>query len=203
MRQLIVGPDFAMGRDREGTAEELSRLGEEFGYRLETVVPVEIDMRPVSSSRIRAALAEGDLQQVTQLLGRPYHVTGQVVPGDARGKTIGVPTANLSLWPERAIPKTGVYVTRAVLNGVPLGSVTNVGVRPTFTTLEDHPHVETHLLDYGQDIYGQELRLEFLTRLRDEQRFPDVESLVKQIEKDIASAREYFEGTNGKAKPGS
>jgi riboflavin kinase/FMN adenylyltransferase len=203
MRQLLVGPDFALGRDRKGNVEELSRLGEEFGYRLETVIPVEISGRAVSSSRIRAALAEGDLEQVTQLLGRHYHVTGQVVPGDGRGKTIGVPTANLNLWPERAIPKTGVYVTQAIVKGVAWGSVTNVGVRPTFTTQPDHPHVETHMLDFGEDIYGQDLRLAFLTRLRDEQRFPDVESLVKQIQKDITLAREFFESSSSKSSVGS
>ncbi len=193
MRFMLVGPDFALGRNREGNVQMLAELGREFGYQLETVPPVEIGGQPVSSSRIRAALAAGDLEVVAQLLGRPYDLVGQVVPGDGRGRSIGVPTANLSLWPERAIPKSGVYVSRALVNGREWGSVTNIGVHPTFTSTTDHPHVETHLLNFNEDIYGQDLRLVFLARLRDEQRFPNADSLVAQIRQDIARAREVLE----------
>jgi riboflavin kinase / FMN adenylyltransferase len=193
MHHLLVGGDFALGRDREGDARMLAKIGQDFGYEVEAFPPVEIGGRPVSSSRIRAALAEGDMDEVALLLGRQYHVTGQVVPGDGRGQTIGIPTANLNLWPERAIPRSGVYVSQAMVGGKTWGAVTNVGVRPTFNAPVDRPRVETHLLDFSDDIYGQEVRLSFLARLRDEQRFPGVEALVEQIGKDISRAREMLE----------
>lgn len=189
MQHLLIGPDFALGRNREGNAVRLSELGKEFGYSLEIIPPVELARQPVSSSRIRAALARGDMQEASMLLGRPYHVAGQVVPGDGRGQSIGIPTANLSLWPERAIPKPGVYVTHAHVNGRLYGSVTNVGVRPTFNINSASPQVETHILNFNEIIYGQDIKVEFLDRLRDETRFPDVQSLVSQIQADIARAK--------------
>jgi riboflavin kinase/FMN adenylyltransferase len=192
MRHLLVGADFALGRDREGNAQTLTELGEEFGYQLEAFPAVEIGGRPVSSSRIRAALAAGNPDEAAILLGRHYHITGQVVPGDGRGRTIGIPTANLNLWPERAILKSGVYVTRALVKGREWGSVTNIGIRPTFSSNENRPHVETHLLEFEEEIYGQDLRLTFLTRLRDEQRFPSVDALVAQIQNDISQAWEIL-----------
>ncbi len=193
MSHLLIGPDFALGRDREGNAARLTELGREFGYSVEVIPPVELDGQPVSSSRVRAALARGDIQEAALLLGRPYHVSGQVVPGDGRGQSIGVPTANLSLWPERAIPKSGVYVTHAHVNGRAYGSVTNVGVRPTFNTDSPSPRVETHIFDFNETIYGQDIQVEFLERLRDEIRFPDVHSLVSQIHTDIARAKEILD----------
>lgn len=193
MSHLLIGPDFALGRDREGNAARLTELGKEFGYTVEIIPPVELDGQPVSSSRVRAALARGDIQEAARLLGRPYHVSGQVVPGDGRGQSIGIPTANLSLWPDRAIPKSGVYVTHAHVNGRAYGSVTNVGVRPTFNTDSPSPRVETHIFDFNETIYGQDIQVEFLERLRDEIRFPDVRSLVSQIQTDITRAKEILD----------
>jgi riboflavin kinase / FMN adenylyltransferase len=192
MRHLVIGQDFALGKNREGNAGRLAELGNEFGYSLEVFPPIEMDGEIVSSSRIRAALSGGDIDLVTRLLGRPFAVTGQVVPGDGRGHTIGIPTANLNLWAERAIPKAGVYVSQATINGQTWGAVTNVGVRPTFETELVPPRVETHLLDFDSDLYGQDLRLSFLRRLRDEQRFPDIQALVNQIHADIRTAREWL-----------
>lgn len=193
LTQLLIGPDFALGRDREGNAARLTELGKEFNFTVKVIPPVEVDGQPVSSSRVRAALARGDIQEAALLLGRPYHVSGQVVPGDGRGQSIGIPTANLSLWPERAIPKSGVYVTHAYVNGRAYGSVTNVGVRPTFNTNSASPRVETHILDFNGLIYGQEIQVEFLERLRDEIRFPDVNALVSQIQADIRQAKEILD----------
>ena len=192
MVHLIVGPDFALGRDRGGNVSTLKKFGQEFDYTLATLPSVEIDGQVVSSSRIRKALAAGDLDQVNLLLGRPYIVKGQVVPGDGRGKTIGIPTANLALWMERALPKTGVYVSQAMVNGQTFGAVTNVGVRPTFTSNQDMPLVETHLLNFSDEIYGQEIQLNFIHRLRDEQRFPNVQALVDQITQDVTHAKSYL-----------
>ncbi len=115
-----------------------------------------------------------------------------MVSGDGRGSTIGIPTANLELWVERAIPKAGVYVSQATVNGEVWGAVTNVGVRPTFETQPVPLRVETHLLDFTGDLYGKEMRLNFLRRLRDEQRFPDIQALVEQIHADILTARQVL-----------
>jgi riboflavin kinase/FMN adenylyltransferase len=192
MVHLLVGPDFALGRDRGGDVATLKRFGQEFNYTLETLSTVELNGEIVSSSRIRQALVAGDLAQVNRLLGRPYLIHGQVVPGDGRGKTIGIPTANLAIWMERALPKTGVYVSQAMINGQTYGAVTNVGVRPTFTSNLDLPQVETHLLDFSDEIYGQEIQLNFIRRLRDEIRFPNVQALVEQITRDITQAKGYL-----------
>lgn len=189
MRHLIVGPEFALGRDRGGNVSTLKELGQEFDYTLNTLSPVEIDGEVVSSSRIRAALSSGDLELVNRLLGRPYFITGQVVPGDGRGKTIGVPTANLSFWLERALPKSGVYVSQSTINGHTFGSVTNVGVRPTFKTPIEQLQVETHLFNFEDQIYGQEIKLNFISYLRDEQRFPNIDALVDQINLDVSEAK--------------
>ncbi len=192
MRHLMVGPDFALGHDRGGDIDTLIALGEEFDYSLSRISSVLVDGKAVSSSRIRAALSEGDLGQVNLLLGRPYFINGHVVPGDGRGSTIGIPTANLSVWLERALPKSGVYASKANVNGKILESVTNIGVRPTFDSQQNQLHVETHLLNFDEQIYGQEIHLELISRLRDEQRFPNVEALVDQISQDIIDAKQIL-----------
>lgn len=196
MVHLLVGPDFALGRDREGNIAALHEFGRQFGYSLSTISPVELSGGVVSSSRIRAALTSGDLQLVEKLLGRPYFVSGQVVPGDGRGKSIGIPTANLSLWMERAIPKTGVYVSQATVNGQKFDAVTNIGIRPTFASSNEIPQVETHIFEFSDQIYGQEIRVNFIKRLRDEKRFPDVQALVDQINLDVNQAKEFLASIN-------
>jgi riboflavin kinase / FMN adenylyltransferase len=189
LKHLCVGYDFALGRGREGDVPMLQRLGGEFGYSVEAVKPVEIDSKVVSSSLIRTYLAAGDVEQAAQLLGRPYQVGGEVVLGDRRGKLLGIPTANLSVWAERALPKAGVYVCHALLKNRMWGAVTNVGVRPTFENQPVQPRVEAHILDFREEIYGEQLSLDFLAHLRDEARFPSVQALVEQINKDISRAR--------------
>ena len=193
LHHLIVGYDFALGKDRQGDVPTLQKIGVELGYTVEAMPPFKIEGEAVSSSRIRSALAAGDMELAALLLGRPFQVSGKVVTGDGRGQTIGIPTANLSLWAERAIPRAGVYVCQAVVNGKVWGAVTNVGFRPTFESQPVPPRVETHLLDFITEIYGQEISLNFLSRLRDEQRFPNVEALAAQIQRDIAQARQFLE----------
>lgn len=196
MTHLIIGPDFAMGHDRGGNFQTLSELGKEFNYTLDTISPVEIQGGVVSSSRIRTALAAGDLNQANLLLGRSYFVSGHVIPGDGRGQTIGIRTANLSLWMDRSLPKSGVYVSHAKVNGQIFGAVTNVGIRPTFASRSSIPQVETHLLDFSEDIYGQEIEVNFIERLREEQHFPDVTTLVTQIKQDVSRARDILAAAN-------
>jgi riboflavin kinase/FMN adenylyltransferase len=192
LTHMLVGYDFALGRNREGDVPTLNKLGETFDYTLETMPPVENNGEIVSSSRIRSSLAEGEVEKAGQLLARPYRIPGRVVAGDGRGRSIGIPTANLEVWAERVIPKAGVYVCRALVGGKSWGAVSNIGVRPTFETQPVPPRVEAHILDFDAQIYDQEIQLDFLARLRDEQRFPGVQALVGQIHKDIERAREYF-----------
>ncbi len=193
LRRLIVGPDFALGRGREGNVQRLTELGKVYGYTLEVMPTVKNGDVVISSSLIRNKLNDGEVDQAARYLGRPYRISGEVVRGDARGKALGIPTANLAVWAERTIPKAGVYVCRASISGRSFVAVTNIGVRPTFEQAPVSPRVEAHLLDFDGDIYGTELKLDFLNRLRDEQRFPNVQALVEQIHADIAQARQLYQ----------
>jgi riboflavin kinase/FMN adenylyltransferase len=190
---LWVGYDFALGRNREGNVPTLRKLGKELGYKLHVVKPVQDQNGYVSSSLIRKKLSEGDIHSVNQLLGRPFRMDGSVIHGDARGRALGIPTANLEVWPEHALPRAGVYVCRAYVGRESWGALTNVGIRPTFENQPVSQLVEAHLLDFDRDIYGQSIRLEFIARLRDEQRFPNVQALVAQIQNDILQGRAILE----------
>ncbi len=190
MRQLWGG-DFALGYKREGDVPTLRRLGEEKGYTVELVDGlVEWDGELVSSSRIRRCLRAGDMENVRGCMGRPYRVHGIVVEGDKRGRTIGFPTANLACWDEQLLPANGVYATWAWVGDERYMAATNIGVRPTF----DHgPRtVEAYLLDFEGDLYGQELCLEFIRRLRPEQKFAGLEELVTQIQADVDQTRQIL-----------
>jgi len=190
LRLLLIGPDFAVGRGRAGDAGALRALGDERGFEVD-VVPLfaEHDAK-VGSGAVRDALAGGDMEAVTNLLGRPFALRGPVVRGDERGRAIGFPTANIAVAPDLALPAYGVYVTRATLGEAAYFSVTNIGERPTFG--ERRVTVETHLLDFEGDCYERELRIELLHRLRGEQRFDGVDALVAQIRDDVEAARAYF-----------
>lgn len=196
---LVVGPDFALGRNREGTLEHLRALGETLDYTVHVLEPVDWEGHPVRSSVIRTYLREGDVASAHALLGRPYHATGTVVEGDRRGRLLGTPTANLQLASEKLWPAHGVYATRVWVTGagalIPYWSVTNLGVRPTVDGRQ--LRFETHILDFppaGHDgnLYGQSLTVEFVARLRGEQRFNGLAELQAQIQADIAAARDVF-----------
>jgi riboflavin kinase/FMN adenylyltransferase len=190
LEQLWVGADFALGHNREGTVPVLRSLGEELSFEVKVVNAIQEGGEVVSSSRIRSLLAEGDVAAAARLLGRNYALSGAVVSGAKRGRSIGIPTANLALDEKRAVPATGVYVTRAHVGGRTWGAVTNIGVRPTFEDGTPAPIVETHILDYdGGEFYDQTLRVEFIARLRAEQKFSGVDALVAQIHADIQAAR--------------
>ena len=206
---LVVGPDFAMGRNRSGDLATLRALGDELGYTLHTIDPIDIDGRAVRSSVIRTDLRAGNVEDAAYLLGRPYHATGTVVEGDKRGRTIGIPTANIKTRSDKLLPADGVYATRAYIlpdsednrDNDNLGtwqryaSVTNLGLRPTVDG--SHRWLEAHLLDFpragdSSDLYGRTIRIEFLRRLRGEQRFAGLDELLAQIQRDIAAARKRF-----------
>jgi riboflavin kinase/FMN adenylyltransferase len=189
-REVYLGRGFAFGRNREGDINLLRRVSGELGFFADEVPEVRLRGQRISSSRIRELLAAGRVNLARRMLGRPYGVEGRVVRGHERGRTIGFPTANLR--PDnRVIPRAGVYVTATLIEGAWRRSVTNVGVRPTFEE-EAEPSVETFVMDWGGDLYGDVVRVRFLRRLRDERRFASVEELKRQIGSDAARARNYF-----------
>jgi riboflavin kinase/FMN adenylyltransferase len=190
MRGLIIGPDFALGRDREGDAEKLRLLGREMGFSVEVIPPVVLDGQVVSSSAIRQALAQGDMKKAEKLFGRLFSLNGVVVSGDGRGRTLGFPTANLELKPEQALPSDGVYATIAHVGRELMPSVTSIGVRPTFGG--GKRLVETHVIDYEGELFGQRLALDLVDRLRDEKRFDTVEELKSQMGRDVEQAKQIL-----------
>lgn len=194
-RSLWVGPDFALGHRREGNTHYLSKAAAERGFELHVVEPLRISGEVVSSTRIREALRSGDVGRAARYLGRWFEIPGTVIAGAGRGKELGIPTANLEVWDERAYPRKGVYACFARLADEWLPAVTNVGVRPTFEGDGGTPVVETHLLDFERDLYGQELRLRFIDRLRDERRFNGPEQLLAQVRRDIEVARSLLART--------
>lgn len=191
MRFVLMGPDHAFGRGREGTPARLSEIGEEIGFDVETLPqPLEGTSGAVSSTAVRRALAGGEMEVAATLLGRPFSVRGPVVRGNERGRTIGYPTANIAVTPDRALPAFGVYVTLARVGGRAYQSATNIGVNPTFG--DERPSIETYLLDFEGDLYGRELTVEVLHRLRGEEKFASVDALVAAIAADVEATRSYF-----------
>ncbi len=189
-RELWVGPDFCLGRKKEGNVARLRELGSEMGYELSVFQPV-VDLAngqtTISSSRIRALLREGQVELVAEMLGRDFSISGEVVTGAHRGRKLGFPTANLQVRAERALPANGVYAVYAVLGDMRYPAVANVGVRPSF---DSGPRtIETHILDFYDDIYGCDLKVEFVARLRDEQRFDTPDALIAHVRQDSQTAR--------------
>lgn len=191
MKLLVVGPDFALGRGRAGNLDVIREIGGDLGFRAEIAPLLTESGEKVGSTAVRQALAAGDLEQVARLLGRTFSVRGPVVTGDHRGRTLGFPTANIALGLDRALPPHGIYVTRTCVRENAYPSCTSIGVRPTFHTAGPAT-VETYLLDFDEEIYGEEIRIDFLHRLRDEMRFDSVGALVARMRHDIADTREYF-----------
>ncbi len=187
MRGLMVGPDFALGKGREGDAHFLRSLGQEMAFSVEIIPYFSVNGEIVSSTAIRQALARGDTEQVENLMGRHFTITARVISKSKRGRTLGFPTANLDVRPEQALPSNGVYATITHISDQCFVSATNIGTRPTFG--DGEKIVETHLLDYKDDLYDKELKVMFIQRLRDEKFFVSPEELKNQISKDIERAR--------------
>ena len=192
LRHLLVGHDFALGKGREGNYARLEELGKKYEYEIEAFSALTVNGDLVSSSRIRELIGQGNMPLAASYLGRWYAVEGTVVKGDGRGRTIGVPTANLDVWHERLLPANGIYATFARVNGVNYPSATNVGVRPTFENQSPQPLIEAHLLDFQQDLYGMNLRVEFVRFLRPEERYSSIQALVDQMQLDIQQARDLL-----------
>jgi riboflavin kinase/FMN adenylyltransferase len=190
-RGLVVGPDFRFGKQRAGDVAQLQRWGKERGFEVLIEEPVRVDGERVSSTAIRSLLRAGELDRANDMLARVHEITGRVVKGDQRGRTIGFPTANLAIEPVLA-PADGVYaIVARVLGGSEpstlIHGVANLGTRPTFAAGRS---VEAHLFDFERDIYGAELRVGFVARVRGEQKFAGVNELKAQITRDCATARE-------------
>lgn len=192
-RQVAVGHGFRFGHRQHGDVALLESLGPKFGYRVEDVAILERGV-PVRSTVIRALLKEGHAIAARGLLGRSYRLEGVVVSGDQRGRTIGFPTANLEIEPGVVVPGSGVYAVRIQIQDTPHLGVVNIGRRPTFDLTEYV--VEAHVLDYSGDLYGQKISVEFVERLRSEQKFGGVEELVAAIRNDVAAARIVLEAAD-------
>ncbi|MFW6103374.1 MAG: riboflavin biosynthesis protein RibF, partial [Chloroflexota bacterium] len=187
LQGLVLGPDASLGRDREGTVKRLKLAGKTMGFTVADIPFSTISGEVVSSTAIRNALAAGDLDRATRMLGRRYSLSGTIVTTSRRGRSMGFPTANLDVGQERALPANGVYATIASIHDTRHRAITNIGLRPTFGDTERI--VETHILDFSGDIYGSTLQIEFAARIRDEKPFENPETLVAQIRRDIETAQ--------------
>ena len=188
--EVWVGANFLFGHERSGNFSLLRTLGQRCGFRAEKIDPVRYKEFVVSSTRIRRLVGEGRMDEAGALLGHPYYIDGVVVKGRGRGRELGFATANLHTTNELT-PPHGVYATMMTVDGILRAGITNVGVRPTFNDTTETV-IETHLLKYAGDLYGQHVRLSFVQRLRDERRFDDVEALKEQIAADYRRAERLF-----------
>ena len=187
MKGLVLGPDTALGHNREGDFEFLTRRGEELGFWVEAVSPLDMNGQPIKSRNIRQAVSQGDLATCNKLLGRTFSIRGEVITGDRRGRELGFPTANLALPAETLLPGDGIYATWAVIDEERHPSATSIGMRPTFGPSDRL--VEVHVLDFNGDLYDKEIGVEFVDKIRDQQKFPGVDELIAQMDRDVTQAR--------------
>jgi len=187
MKGLFIGPDFTLGKGKEGNPTILSELGKKLGFTVDMASPLKSDQLMVSSTAIRQALADGDMETATRLLGRHFSLNGPVIHGDRRGRLIDYPTANLNVAADRALPPDGVYTTLAIVDNKTYNAVTNVGLRPTFA--KQYRTVEVFLLNFHDDLYGKDITIELVERIRPEIKFASASELTHQIEKDVNHAK--------------
>jgi len=197
MKELVVGYDYAFGHQREGDIKLLKAMGRTLGFAVHEVKPIHIKNKLVSSTSIRKLIQEGNLGEAKALLGRDYQISGTVVRGKSRGgKLLGFPTANLELIDELT-PKSGVYAVTVLMNGKTYKGVTNIGFNPTFGN--GVLSVETHILDFSEDVLGKSIKINFTQRLREEKKYASIHELADQIGLDIAQARKIFENLEAPA----
>ena len=195
LQEIVIGYDHGFGRGRQGGRKLLEALGQKRGFTVDVIPPRVVEDSVVSSSRIRECLAEkGDVASAARMLGYDYALTGQVIAGDGRGREIGFPTANLAIEHERkVVPRRGVYAVRVHLEGYtsPRGGMMNIGLRPTFGGTTEH--LEVHLFNFVDTIYGRRLRVEFVERMRDERKFNSIDELVGQLSEDRQRCKRALE----------
>ena len=197
LQHLLIGYDFALGKGREGNAARLTEIGSELGYNVEVIAALSDKSGVISSTEIRKLIEVGNVAEAARLLGRPYSLHGPVIHGDGRGRTIDVPTANISYSHDKMIPAKGIYACWAYLSHKRHAAAINIGTNPTFTPDKQSPNVEAHLLDFHEDIYGKDVQLELVARLRDELKFDSVETLLEQIWRDVEDTKRILSNNSG------
>jgi riboflavin kinase/FMN adenylyltransferase len=194
IKQLLIGYDFALGKGREGNATRLTEIGRELGYGVEVINAISDESGVVSSTEIRKLVGTGNVTEAAKLLGYHYPLGGEVIRGAGRGRTINFPTANIDYPRQKAIPSNGIYACWAHLGDEKFMAATNIGFNPTFTPERQTPSLEAYLLDFDRDIYGQQVKLEFVSRIRNELKFNSVEALIWKIQEDVVKTRELLKG---------
>ena len=202
VRWLLVGDDFRFGARRAGDIVMLKQTAERLGFEVEAMASVTVAGERVSSTAVRTALAVGDLACAARLLGRSYSISGRVVRGDGLGRKLGFPTANVQLKHNRP-PLTGIFAVEVAGVGVhPIRGAASLGVRPTVKQ-QGQPVLEVHMLDFGGELYGKHVRVEFLHKFREEEKYADLAALTRQIALDVENARRYFETAEAQRRKGS
>lgn len=189
LAHLLIGYDFALGKGREGNAARLTEIGLELNYSVEVVSALSDESGVISSTEIRKLISTGNISEAAKLLGYRYQLSGEVIHGEGRGKTINFPTANVNYPKGKVMPPNGIYACWAHLSDKKFMAATNIGLNPTFTPERQIPSLEAYLLDFDRDIYGETMQLEFVARLRDEIRYTTVDALIKQIHDDVEKTR--------------
>ena len=192
LKQLLIGYDFALGKGREGNAARLTEIGDELGFEVEVIPAVSDQSGVISSTEIRKLVAVGDVAEAAKLLGHSYSLHGPVIHGEGRGRALGFPTANIGYSKDKVIPANGIYACWVYVGNDKYGAMTNVGVNPTFTPDKQTPNVEPYILDFDGQLYGQDIKVEFVQRLRDELKFSSVDELLVQIRLDVEKVREIL-----------
>jgi len=192
LKYLLIGYDFALGKGREGNAARLTEIGRELNYEVEVVNAVGDESGVISSTEIRKLVSTGSVSEAAKLLGYNYSLSGVVIHGDGRGHRINISTANIDYPKQKVIPANGIYVCWATVGSEKFMAATNIGFNPTFTPDKQIRSLEAHLLDFDRDIYGREVKVEFVARLRNELKFKSVGALLKQIRDDINKTREML-----------
>lgn len=191
VKAVFVGDDFRFGKDRSGDIALFQRLGPKYGYEMHAVSGLKQGREVISSTRIRRLVGTGKLNEAVRLLGRGVSISGTVVKGSKRGKSLGFPTANIA-YEEDILPPQGVYVVKVLLGKKEYPAIANIGTRPSFEKQISKPHLEVYILDFSKSIYGKHLEVEFLKKIRSEKRFSSPQHLIQQIQKDESFARKYF-----------
>ncbi len=191
IKKIVIGYDHRFGRNRTANIEDLNSFGEKYGFEVEQISAEEINEVSVSSTKIRSALLEGNVEIATSYLGYNYSITGIVSKGKQLGRTIGFPTANLKIEDEnKLIPSNGVYIAKSCINGKTIYGMMNIGTRPTVDG--SNQSIEIHFFDFKDDIYSDEITITFLKRMRDEQKFESIDALKTQLNKDRVNAKNYI-----------
>ena len=192
LKRLLIGYDFALGKGREGNAARLAEIGQGMDYSVEIIPALSDESGVISSTEIRKLVSIGNVSEASKLLGYFYTMSGEVIRGAGRGRTINFPTANVNYPKQKVAPTNGIYACWAHLNGEKFMAATNIGFNPTFTPERQDPSLEAYLLDFDRDIYGQTLSLEFVSRIRDELKFDSAEALIEKIHDDVDKTRELL-----------